>query len=864
MTEDQALVLERMLSHDLYVSPLRFALWAYPWGEGDLRDFDGPRQWQRDVMEDIEEYLTKALWARENGGVLPDFYRHAIASGRGPGKSALVGMLTHWFISTRIGGSAWVAANGEPQLRTKTFPEIAKWVARGINSEFFDVNAMSIQPATWFQKYIESPEGLKSSTKYYYVSGQLWSKENPDAFAGAHNYQGEMAIFDEACHDSETDVLTKRGWVAWPDVVADDEFMTMNPITHEIEYQKAIKLHVYDHDGDMCHYKVRGADIFVTPNHKMYYTTRKLKGVYKKRQISDLKSDNCYFKRTLNWIGNEQQFHIIPAITTNRKQFDEKRIDMDTWLEFLGWYMSEGHLVSQNGLLLAVGISNNDPVVLRRCEHLFTLMGYSPKTYKCSGGLWQVRVHDRQLASSLGEYGIGCKVKRIPSYVRFLSQRQIRIYLNSHRDGDGYFKDKAEIIYTSSIGLADDLHELYLKSGMRCSLSTRALAGNSNWIIDHWGTSSIDGYVVRASPPTLLKYKEQYMTRKHYTGKVYCAEVPNHLLYTRRNGYTVWSGNSGVPDEIWPVQANVFTENIVDRFWLAFSNPRKASGAFFECFHKNRDMWRTTQIDSRSVEGISHSSFENTIKEFGEESNEAKVEVYGQFPTIGDNQFIGAVMVDEAIGRVRYEDESAPVVVGVDVARFGSDKTVIAVRKGRDLVSIRKFSGLDTMEVVGKVIEAIDEWSPALTVIDEGGLGAGVVDRLKEQRYKIRGVNFGSKADSQGFANKRAEMWGGMKEWLKTASIGSDSSNAAQDNRYMKADLTGPTYKCNSVGAILIESKDDMKKRGIASPDAADAVAITFAYPVSYGEARKPLSDKLSRKFSGMFNRGTRDGAWMS
>ncbi len=198
MTEDQALVLERMLSHDLYVSPLRFAMWAYPWGEGDLRDFDGPRQWQRDVMEDIEEYLTKALWARENGGVLPDFYRHAIASGRGPGKSALVGMLTHWFISTRIGGSAWVAANGEPQLRTKTFPEIAKWVARGINSEFFDVNAMSIQPATWFQKYIESPEGLKSSTKYYYVSGQLWSKENPDAFAGAHNYQGEMAIFDEA------------------------------------------------------------------------------------------------------------------------------------------------------------------------------------------------------------------------------------------------------------------------------------------------------------------------------------------------------------------------------------------------------------------------------------------------------------------------------------------------------------------------------------------------------------------------------------------------------------------------------------------------------------------------------------------
>ena len=133
------------------------------------------------------------------------------------------------------------------------------------------------------------------------------------------------------------------------------------------------------------------------------------------------------------------------------------------------------------------------------------------------------------------------------------------------------------------------------------------------------------------------------------------------------------------------------------------------------------------------------------------------------------------------------------------------------------------------METVGRVIEAIEEYSPALVVIDEGGLGAGVVDRLKEQRYKIRGVNFANKsAKPMMYGNKRAEMWGSMKEWLKTASIPTD--------KYLKADLIGPMMKPDSKGAIFLESKKDMKARGLASPDAADAIAVTFAFPVGKRE----------------------------
>lgn len=134
------------------------------------------------------------------------------------------------------------------------------------------------------------------------------------------------------------------------------------------------------------------------------------------------------------------------------------------------------------------------------------------------------------------------------------------------------------------------------------------------------------------------------------------------------------------------------------------------------------------------------------------------------------------------------------------------------------------------MTTVGRVIDAIEEYRPALTVIDEGGLGYGILDRLKEQRYKVRGVNFGWKSSKPVmWGNKRAEMWGAMRDWLKTASIPQD--------RQLKADLTGPMKKPDSSGTIYLEGKKEMKSRGLASPDAADALAVTFAFPVAHRES---------------------------
>jgi hypothetical protein len=282
---------------------------------------------------------------------------------------------------------------------------------------------------------------------------------------------------------------------------------------------------------------------------------------------------------------------------------------------------------------------------------------------------------------------------------------------------------------------------------------------------------------------------------------------------------------AGVPDAIWQVAAGFFSEPTEHRFWLAFSNPRRNSGYFFECFHGKRDFWNTRQIDSRSVEGTDKNVYEQIIAEYGEDSREARVEVYGQFPSDGDDQFITPKLVDEAMARPKWKDADAPIVLGVDPARTGGDSTVIAVRQGRDLLALHRYRGDDTMTVVGHVIEAIERYRPALTVIDEGGLGYGILDRLNEQRYKVRGVNFGWKSSRPVmWGNKRAEMWGALRDWLRTAAVTPDKA--------LKTDLTGVRAKPDSTGKIFLESKKEMKARGLASPDAADAIAVTFAFPI--------------------------------
>lgn len=167
----------------------------------------------------------------------------------------------------------------------------------------------------------------------------------------------------------------------------------------------------------------------------------------------------------------------------------------------------------------------------------------------------------------------------------------------------------------------------------------------------------------------------------------------------------------------------------------------------------------------------------------------------------------------------------APVVMGVDVARFGDDRSVIQVRQGLTAFNPVAFKGLDLMTLAGHIARAIDRENPQAVFVDEGGMGAGVIDRLRQLGYSVVGVNFGARASDEHYQDKRTEMWFGMRDWL-------EQGGSIQNIPVLKTDLCGPTYEFRSNGKVKLESKDELKARGLPSPDLGDALALTFAEPV--------------------------------
>ena len=182
--------------------PVRAVLYAFPWGRpGTLfANFKGPRPWQLADLERIAEHVQLQEQRMAEGKPV-EVYRHAISSGRGPGKTAFFALLAWWNMSCRIGAPVIVSANTESQMRTKTFPEFAVWFGAAINNHWFTVDSMRITPQPWLVNIVKkNPEqgGLGIDPKYWYVAAQTWNADAPDAFAGAHNPYGMTVLFDEA------------------------------------------------------------------------------------------------------------------------------------------------------------------------------------------------------------------------------------------------------------------------------------------------------------------------------------------------------------------------------------------------------------------------------------------------------------------------------------------------------------------------------------------------------------------------------------------------------------------------------------------------------------------------------------------
>ena len=288
---------------------------------------------------------------------------------------------------------------------------------------------------------------------------------------------------------------------------------------------------------------------------------------------------------------------------------------------------------------------------------------------------------------------------------------------------------------------------------------------------------------------------------------------------------------SAIPEKIWEVAEGGKTDG--EPMHFVFGNPTRNTGAFAECFGKQRHRWVTRQIDSREVAITNKKLLQEWVDDYGEDSDFVKVRIRGVFPNASSTQFIARSLVDEA---TRRDAEAANTVgrtacVGVDVARFGDDASVIRTRLGRDARSIapKRFKGLDTMQLAARVSEHVNHLAGmglrVVVFVDGGGVGGGVVDRLRQIGIDVIEVQFGAAArDPRKYLNRRAEMWGAMRDWLAVGCIDKDETLAT--------DLTSVEYQFTLKDQIQLERKEDMKKRGLASPDDADALALTFAEPV--------------------------------
>ncbi len=486
--EDQSLMATFWM-RDMKYYPERAVMYGFPWGKKGtpLENVKSPRKWQLKELTNYGEHIRENQ-KRLNAGQPLETYQLSVCSGRGIGKSALYGMLSWFHMTCWSGSSTIVAANGEPQLDSKTFPEIKKWFTLAINSHWFDLNARSVRPTQWFKESLEKE--MKIDCGYYYVQGQLWTEDKPDAFAGAHNPLGIIVLFDEA---------------------------------------------------------------------------------------------------------------------------------------------------------------------------------------------------------------------------------------------------------------------------------------------------------------------------------------------------------SGIPQAIWTVTKGFFTENCVTRAHMAFSNGRQNTGPFFECFHKMRNFWRNLQIDSREVEGVDSADLLQIIAQHGEDSDEAKIEVRGMFPSQGDKQLIGRDIVEAASQRViEYHDPYAPLTMAIDVARFGEDASVISFKQGRDARSIpwQRYKKISLTALVEHAVVAINKYNPDAIFVDGNGVGGGVVDMLRDLKYNVIEVQFGeSPNEPMRFSNKRTECWCLMAEWLTVGAI--------PDTQTLKDDLCAPEYGYTGKDQQkALEAKDKTKKRGLASPDDGDSLSLHFAKVIARRDSR--------------------------
>lgn len=492
----------------------------------------------------------------------------------------------------------------------------------------------------------------------------------------------------KGCHDDKTEILTKdRGFVLFKDLVPDDQVMTINKDTLQMEWQHTDgKIYEFDIDEPIFRIKSKYMDYAVTDNHRLFIETRS--GTRKIVEAKDFTEGK--FFRTGLWQGENKDTFILPGFIQDRgnwkKQVPNLEIPMRDWVDFLGWYFSEGSLCKDNGGNYKVTVSQSD-VNISKVTILTKCLQKLPFRFNKSGV--NFACINQQLYKELLTYGKGFNNLHIPQYIKDLPVELLHIFLDSFTlgDGDAYGK-----IYVSNSVLADDIYEILLKCGYGAYKKQCIIKGEKRKIGDRIITATQDGYWVSRTvaynkPFISVNFEnkkdlnKQQVFWEHYKGKVYSVSVPNTLVFVRRNGKGVFSGNT---------LAGTALRGVLD----ALFNPTKDEARLMQDL-ANRIGDTSFSLKNANGDFIGFVELIKKLEQAGMTSEEA-LRLFGQRAGPGAAALlrVGSKALEDYIDQLKLSEGTT--------ARIG--KNAEESLKGRVLIMTSAFEGLQ--EVFGKSLEA--------------------------------------------------------------------------------------------------------------------------------------------------------------
>ena len=306
--------------------------------------------------------------------------------------------------------------------------------------------------------------------------------------------------------------------------------------------------------------------------------------------------------------------------------------------------------------------------------------------------------------------------------------------------------------------------------------------------------------------------------------KLYGADNPDALRGVRLDG-AVLDEVAQMKPEVWE---DIVQPALSDRKGFAiFIGTPSGVNMFSEKFYKAKTLpnWSSKLFTVYDTDAIDPVEVERLKRDMAESSFAR--EYLCDFGAAGDDQLISLNDIETASKRIYRPNEFdyAPRIMGIDPARFGDDSSVIIKRQGFMMLDPIAFHGMDNMELADQSAYHINTWKPHAVFIDAGN-GSGVIDRLRQIGHSVIEVPFGGKAINPKYANKRAEMWDNLKDWLR-------EGGCIPNNQRIKQDLGTPRYWFDKGNRMILEPKDDIKARGLPSSDYGDAACLTFAMPVA-------------------------------